>query len=519
MFKAQPFLFARYRSACDRLPLILAVAAGIVFAGCAVTEQPQPLSLSPQEKIEAEPQVALPPQDIWQRIRTGMQIIPAGGDRQADGQLAKAVAKQLAWYKKNPRYLETVFERAEPFIFEVVEQLDRAGLPLELALLPVVESTYDPLAYSNSHAVGLWQFIPSTAKAFGLQRSDNYEGRRDSVAATAAAVKFLKYLNKQFDGQWLLALAAYNSGEGNVRRAVARDIAKGGSGQFWDLKLPRETRNYVPQLLALSELVMDPARHQVELPNLPNRAFFTAITLSSPIDLSLAQQVSATEPELFTRLNAAFRRSVTPEGRATLLVPQENAPALQAFLASTEPREWAPYREVTVRWGDTLSQLAERHNSTQRAIRSANQLQSSRLKVGQTLIIPPRGELHSNIRELPRGHRKHIIQRGDSLWDIAKLYSTDIAQLRKLNQLKGSLLRPGDTLLVPSTIGGRKQAKSDKVRLRRVNYEVKNGDSLSRIAARFAVKTAQIVSWNQLNKSRYLQPGQRLTIYVNPIEI
>lgn len=498
---------------------MLVLAAGIIATGCAVNQQPEPLNLTSQTEIEPEQQVVSPPQDIWQRIRTGMQIIPAGGDRQADGQLVTAVDKQLAWYKKNPRYLETVFKRAEPFLFDVVEQLEKAGLPLELALLPVVESTYDPLAYSNSHAVGLWQFIPSTAEAFGLERSDNYEGRRDSVAATAAAVKFLKYLNRQFDGQWLLALAAYNSGEGNVRRAVARDIAKGGSGQFWDLKLPRETRNYVPQLLALSELVMDPARHQVELPNLPNRAFFTAITLSSPIDLDLAQKISATEPELFTRLNAAFRRSVTPERGATLLVPQENAPALKAFLANTDPTQWAPYREVTVRWGDTLSQIAERYNSTQTAIRTVNQLQSSQLKVGQSLIIPPRGELHSHIRELPRGHHKYIIQRGDSLWDIAKLYSTDVAQLRKLNQLKGTLLRPGDTLLVPSAIGALGPASIDKPSLRRVNYEVKNGDSLSRIAARFAVKTAQIVSWNQLDKNRYLQPGQRLTIYVNPIEI
>ncbi len=504
------------RSATSR---ITAITACLWLTGCSALLSPPAAPPSAPPTSATVVPAAVVTDDLWQRIRNGMQIVPNGGDRLANGELAAAVAKQLRWYQNNPSYLATVFERAEPFIFDVVEQLESAGLPLELALLPVLESTYDPLAYSNSHAVGLWQFIPSTARAFGLERNDRYEGRRDSVAATAAAVRFLTYLHGQFDGAWLLALAAYNSGEGNVRRAVANNLAAGGDGQFWALQLPRETRNYVPQLLALSELVATPERYAVELPELPNRPFFTAVAVNSPIDLAIAQRVSNTDPELFTRLNAAFRRSVTPADGATILLPAANAAALKAFLATTPPTLWAPYREVLVAWGDTLSELAERHNSTVAELKAANRLSSNRLRVGQRLVIPPRGELTGAAAELPRGHHSYLIQPGDSLWELAQRFSTSVALLRKLNRLSGDTLRPGRRLMVPANAAPSAPSGPAQPSVRKVSYQVKSGDSLSRIAAHFAVRTAQIVSWNQLDASRYLQPGQRLTIYVNPLEI
>ena len=188
--------------------------------------------------------------DLWQRIRSGHNLTPEV--------LPASVLKQRDWYLRNPSYLATVFGRAEPFIFYVTDELDKAGLPLELALLPIVESTYDPLAYSHSHAVGLWQFIPSTAKSFGLRRDRWYDGRRDVIYSTQAAVKYLKYLHRRFDNDWLLALAAYNSGEGNVRKSIKRNRKLGKKTDFWSIKLPRETRNYVPQLLALATLIENP---------------------------------------------------------------------------------------------------------------------------------------------------------------------------------------------------------------------------------------------------------------------
>ena len=191
--------------------------------------------------------MAAVPDDLWQHIRSGYNLSPA--------QMHETVAKQISWYQRNPNYLKTVFGRAEPFIFYVTDELDKAGLPLELALLPIVESTYDPLAYSHSHAVGLWQFIPSTARSLGLHRDRWYDGRRDVVLSTQAAIKYLKYLHRRFDNDWLLALAAYNSGEGNVRKSMARNRKLGKPVDFWSIKLPRETRNYVPQLLALAALI------------------------------------------------------------------------------------------------------------------------------------------------------------------------------------------------------------------------------------------------------------------------
>lgn len=494
--------------------LLLAVS----LCSCAVTTAPPPIPSTLPAAAQPPVATVAVEEDLWARIRRGFEILPAGGDRLANGELAAAVASQLNWYKNNPSYLATVFARAEPFIYEVVEQLQAAQLPLELALLPVVESTYDPLAYSNSHAVGLWQFIPSTARAFGLQRNDSYEGRRDTLAATAAAVKFLTYLNRQFDGQWLLALAAYNSGEGNVRRAVTRNLQSGGDGNFWALQLPRETRNYVPQLLALAELVADPQRHGVTLPTLANQPFFTAITIDHPLDLRLAQHHSGTEAELFTRLNAAYRRSVTPAGKSVILVPRDRAAALQQFLQQTPTSQWAPYREVIVAWGDTLSQLAEQYNSTSAAIVAANQLPSEQLRAGQRLVIPPRGELHDDLRELPRGHNKYIVRTGDSLWLLANRFATSVERLRKLNNLDSAVLRPGDTLMVPAARAP-DAITEQPAALRRVTYRVRSGDSLARIAARFAVKTAEIVNWNQLDRDRYLQPGQQLTLYVNSLEI
>lgn len=498
---------------------IIAISAALWLTGCSTLLSPPAAPPGAPTIAATAAPAAVVADDLWKRIRDGMQIVPNGGDRLASGELAAAVAKQLRWYQNNPSYLAAVFERAEPFIFDVVEQLESAGLPLELALLPVVESTYDPLAYSNSHAVGLWQFIPSTARAFGLERNDGYEGRRDSVAATAAAVRFLSYLHGQFDGEWLLALAAYNSGEGNVRRAVASNLAAGGDGQFWALQLPRETRNYVPQLLALAELVATPEHYAVELPELPNRPFFTAIAVNAPVDLTIAQRVSKTDRELFTRLNAAFRRSVTPADGATILLPTANAAALEHFLATTPPTLWAPYREVLVAWGDTLSELAERHDSTVAELKAANRLSSSQLRVGQRLVVPPRGKLTSAAAELPRGHQIYLVEPGDSLWELAGRFSTSVAQLRKLNQLSGDTLRPGSRLVVPATAALSAPADPAQPSVRKVNYQVKSGDSLSRIAAHFAVRTAQIVSWNQLDTGRHLQPGQRLTIYVNPLEI
>ena len=243
-------------------PLALALAASSLFVGCTqvtpkITAEKQIAAVTPDAFCPVDElawQDFVPSQDVnlWDRVRDGFQIPTVQNSR---------VDTYISWYSRNDNYMQRVSERANRYLYHIVEQLDANGLPLELALLPIVESAFDPFAYSHGRASGIWQFIPGTGKHYGLKQNYWYDGRRDIEASTEAAIRYLTNLNQQFDGDWLLALAAYNTGGGNVRKAIKRNKAKGKPTDFWSLKLPRETSAYVPQLLALAELVRNPQEH------------------------------------------------------------------------------------------------------------------------------------------------------------------------------------------------------------------------------------------------------------------
>lgn len=447
------------------------------------------------------------PQDLWPRLREGFQL--------TQDVLPSAVIKQQALYLKNPRYLNTIFDRAKPYIFFVTEQLENAGLPLELALLPIVESSYDPLAYSPSHAVGLWQFIPSTGTSLGLHRDRWYDGRRDVIKSTEAAVTYLSYLNKRFDGDWLLALAAYNSGEGAVKKAIKNNRRRGKPSDFWSLKLPRETRNYVPRLLALADLVSNPQAHQFELPSIPNAAFFNRVSLTSQIELSKVIKVTGVSESLFIKLNPAFRRSVTPpEGTYQILLPIEASETLDSFLADNQPSTWVPYREYQVKSGDTLSHIAQRHQLSTALIKNTNGLQGDFLRVGQILRIPSSGEIAIATEFKTMQTLSYKVVAGDTLSEIAQRFKTTTRKIKRSNNLTSSRIKVGQTLLINAPNGS---VKSEK--LRKLSYRVRRGDSLYLIAEKFDLKIADITQWNNLQRDKYLQPGQRLTLYINPLRI
>jgi len=474
-----------------------------------LNKPPAEVASTKEVEIPPEPPVAEPkqPVDMWQRLRQGFQIAPEA--------LPIAVIKQQNRYLKNPRNLNKLFERATPYIFHVTQQLDNAELPLELALLPIVESNYDPLAYSRSHAVGLWQFIPSTAKSLGLQRNRWYEGRRDVVESTAAAATYLSYLNKRFNGDWLLALAAYNSGEGAVKKAIRKNRRHGKATDFWSLKLPRETRNYVPQLLALANLVKDPQAHKLQLPAIPNTAFFDIVQLKSQIELSKVIQVTGVTDSMFIKLNPAFRRSVTPpEGTYHILLPVAESPALNEFLANNNPSTWATYREYVVKSGDTLSHIAQRHQLSTALIKNTNGLRSDFLRVGQVLRIPPSGELALSTEYKAVQTLKYTVVAGDTLSEIAEKHKISTRSLRRSNNLSGNIIKVGQILVIkaPSTT-----APPEK--LRKLSYQVRRGDSLYLIAKRFDLRVADITHWNKINRKEFLRPGQRLTLYINPLRI
>lgn len=467
-----------------------------------------------QADTESEPATAtqtdtteLTEPDLWQRIREGYKLAP--------DEMHATVAKQRDWYLRNPSYLATVFGRAEPFIYYVTQELDLAGLPLELALLPIVESTYDPLAYSHSHAVGLWQFIPSTAKSFGLRRDRWYDGRRDVIYSTQAAVKYLNYLHRRFDGDWLLALAAYNSGEGNVSRSMARNIKKGKPADFWSIKLPRETRNYVPQLLALAELIAKPTEYKIELPSIPNQAYFEVVEIESQIDLNKVVEITGIKGPEFTRLNPAYRRSITPpQGKHNILLPQGAAQPLRDLLANTDPKTWVPHTEYAVKSGDTLSQIAQRFRIPTSWLKSRNGLNSDRLRVNQLLFIPHAGsDAHST---LASGSKTSIypVQRGDSLSTIGARFKVSVADLKRSNNLSTDTVQIGQKLRVEHAA-----AVAGTNNLRRLSYRVRRGDSLYLIAEKFDIRIRDITRWNKISRNEFLQPGQRLTLFINALRI
>ena len=459
----------------------------------AISEQQQPQSIAPI--------------DIWQRLRQGFQITPDSLPYSAD--------KQLQRYLKNPHNLNLLFEHSSPFLFHVTEQLENANLPLELALLPIVESNYDPLAYSPSHAVGLWQFIPSTATSLGLERSRWYEGRRDVVQSTAAAVTYLGYLNKQFNGNWLHALAAYNSGEGAVRKAIRKNRRLGKSTEFWALRLPRETKNYVPQLMALASIVKDAEKLKVKLPEISNSAYFAVVDLPAQIELDKVIEVTGVDDAVFTQLNSAYKRSVTPpEVGYHILLPIDKSHILGNFLATSEPSTWAEYREYIVKSGDTLSHIAKRYNQTTQQIKITNRLRNDFLRIGQVLRIPPIGEVAVLTEYKTPPVRTYIVAAGDTLSEIAAKHKVSISSLKRANHLTSNLIKVNQELIIKAPKSGPKSTP-----VRKLNYQVRNGDSLYLIAKRFDLKITDITSWNKLDKNKYLQPGQRLTLYINPLRI
>ena len=473
-----------------------------------ISENLQPILLEDKPEPIAAQQVVEKPleePEFWQKIRDGYQLDLSD--------LPPKVQKQRDWYLENPNYLRIVLKRAEPFIFYVADQLDTAGLPLELVFLPIIESTYDPLAYSPSHAAGLWQFIPSTARQFGLERDRWYDGRRDVVQSTEAAITYLSYLHRRFDSDWLLALAAYNSGEGFVSKSIRRNLREGKPTDFWNVKLPRETRNYVPQLLALASIISDPKKYNVTLPEIPFEPYFTSVQVNHQIALSTIIDVSGVSPSLFTQLNAAYRRSITsPEGSYQILLPRANAKDFRHFINTTNPRTWIPHKEYIIASGDTLSHIALRFNVPVSSIKKRNGLLGDRLTIGNTLYIP---EGDGEAMVVPKIMRyktiSHIVTSGDTLSSLAVKYGTSVRDLRAQNGLNSELIRIGQALdiLVPS-------ASTKSTKLRRLFYTVKSGDSLYLIAKKFSLLISDITRWNKISREEYLQPGQKLTLFINP---
>jgi len=465
-------------------------------------------------------------EDIWERIRSGFQI------KQKDNSRIENYRK---WYSSHPSYMKRVSERASRYMYGIVEKLDARGMPMELALLPVVESAFDPFAYSHATASGMWQFMPATGKQYGLKQNYWYDGRRDIEAATNAALNYLNDLQKAFDGDWLLALAAYNSGEGNVRRAIRRNKRAGKPTDFWSLRLPKETQAYVPQLLALTHLVAEPDKYKTTLSPIKNQATYVVIDVDSQIDLAKAAELAEISIDDFYLFNPGFSRWATdPDGPHSLLIPVENAKTFSENLAQY-PRDqrvaWDSYKVVS---GDSLNRISKRFNTSVDTIKSVNNLSGNLIRVGQQLLIPKATQsadhyVFSAEQRIARKQNKssgkkgtkkrvHVVASGDSFWKISRKYKVSVKQLTKWNGLAPrDILKPGQKLVVwtsNSTNFSAQKRQGNKF-IRTIAYQVRRGDSLARIANKFNLSINDIVQWNSINVKKYLQPGQRLKLKVD----
>jgi len=454
---------------------------------------------------------------IWPRLVDRFSISSC-----PDGSRA---ARWADWYADNPDYMQRVLVRAQPWMHLIVGEIERRGLPGELALLPVVESAFDPFAYSHGRAAGPWQFLSGTARDFGITINDWYDGRRDFVAATGAALDYLEYLSDLFDGDWALALAAYNAGQGRVGRAIRRNAARGLGTEWHELPLPRETLGYVPKLKGLGCLFRDPVRYAFVLPTLVDAPQVTTVELDRPVDVvALAMQTGLDLTELIT-LNAGLNRHLTPPtGASYLVVPVGEADRVAAALQALPEPPPLEHRQVRIQRGDSLSVLARRHATTVDALKQANGLSGNRLIAGQTLKLPgqvadsaPEGdaEYQRVYREmvalqqqlLPTDRFIHRVRSGESLWVIARRYGISVGDLQRMNGLgPRTLIRPGQRLVIETDRAVRSPAASSQ------RYVVRQGDSLWLISRRQRVGLNELMRWNDLDSESVLRPGQELII-------
>lgn len=457
--------------------------------------------------------------DIWEVLRNEFSI---------NHEVTRPeVQEQIRWLAAHPSYLHKVSRQSEPYIYHIVREIKKRKLPGELALLPMIESAYDPFAYSGVGAAGLWQLMPRTGSELGLKQDWWYDGRRSIGPSTDAALNYLVYLNKFFSGSWILAIAAYDCGEGTIARALkSANTRPGHEAYFWSLPVPRETKVYVPRLLALAEIIKNPARYKVTLPNIPYLPYFEEVNIGSQIDLNHAAKLAGITYKELIKLNPGYNRWTTaPYKPFRLLIPTEKVELFNLNLANFPEEKRVSWTKHQVRQGDSLRNIAVRYHTTVNLIKQLNQLTTNSLRPNQSILIPstkntavvakvetnPPTVLTSNaankaaIRELPaaRNHRViHIVQKNDTYAKLEKLYGATPREIQKWNTLAGDKpLAKGQQLVIW------KRVKEP------TEYVVQRGDSLNIIAKLHKTKVTNIIALNpELKKHKQLHKGQKLRL-------
>ncbi|WP_312985823.1 murein transglycosylase D [Atlantibacter sp.] len=391
-------------------------------------------------------------QDLWAFIGDELKMgIPENS----------RIRDQKQKYLRNKSYLHDVTLRAEPYMYWIAGQVKKRNMPMELVLLPIVESAFDPHATSGANAAGIWQIIPSTGRNYGLKQTRSYDARRDVVASTTAALDMMQRLNRMFDGDWLLTVAAYNSGEGRVMKAMKANKARGKPTDFWSLSLPQETKIYVPKMLALSDILKNSKKYGVRLPTSDESRALARVKLNNPVEVAQLADMAGISVSKLKTFNAGVKGSTLgASGPQYVLVPQKHADQLRSSLAAGEIAAVQPTlvadnsstaRAYKVRSGDSLSGIASRLNVSAKDLQRWNNLKGAQIKVGQTLTV---GAVESSTRLASNDDSiTYKVRKGDSLSSIAKRHGVNIKDVMRWNSGTDNL-QPGDqiTLFVKNSV-------------------------------------------------------------------
>lgn len=490
--------------------------------------------------------------DLWQRIKNGYAMPES---------TSSLTAKHENWYSSRPDYVKRMVERSQRYLFHIVEEVEKRGMPTEIALLPMIESAYNPQAYSTSRASGIWQFVPATGKHFGLKQNWWVDNRRNITFATDAALTYLQKLHGMF-GAWDLALAAYNAGEGTVGRAIERNRKLGLPTDYESLNLPPETRNYVPKLQAVKNLMTNPGNYGLNIQTIANTPYFARVTAPAQIDSRLAAKLAEISDDEFLALNPSYNRPVlTSEGeKHELLLPILSAQTFKTNLANYD-KPLVSWRTYLAKRGERMDKIASKFGIQLSQLRDINNLPAQKkIKSSSTILVPNgnrtdfnkaattsatpeaanelAGEANSkneasnkqeannidvssteNLAPEVEEERKertitHKVKKGEVLQSIAKRYGVSVKQIVAENALKTNRVKAGQSLNI-STEVTEKSTKSASNRSKQGNnkqtYIVKRGDTLHSIAEKFDVAVADLKRWNKKSGSR-IQPGNKLTI-------
>lgn len=386
-----------------------------------------------------EPQIAF--SNAWDRLRYSRVI-----DTQSD---SAAVQRELNYFLQKPEMVDRFTRRSSPYLPYILDALEREGLPLELAVLPFIESAYNPAATSRKGAAGLWQLMLGTARELKVKQTIWYDGRRDLIESTDAALEYLNFISQKYDRDWYLTLAAYNAGHNKVSRLINKNLDENLDASFWNLKLPKETRVYVPRFLAFLEMLRRADEYAISLPEVGNEPPYQKIATEKPVDIATLEKKLGLNKGRLTSLNTGYIRDVTPPGKDWyLLVPSEFGGDVSGVIASLPSPDLSQHTLThRIQRGETLSHIARRYGVRISHIQRVNNLSSSRIRAGKKLTIP--APVLSKQQSYQPNEGEHIVQRGDTLWDIAHKYHLSVADLSNLNQINSTdLLKPGEILII-----------------------------------------------------------------------